>query len=110
MQILYQQNINSLKKRTEGMNYQIMILTGKTKPSERKEILRLLRLGAIDLLVGTHALLEDRVQWDRLGLAIVDEQHRFGVAQRAKLWQKGKLYPTHILIMSATPIPRTLQD
>jgi len=107
-EILAQQHFNSLKKMTEGMNYQIMILTGKTKPSERKEILRLLRLGAIDLLVGTHALLEDRVQWDRLGLAIVDEQHRFGVAQRAKLWQKGKLYPPHILIMSATPIPRTL--
>lgn len=107
-EILAQQHFNSLKKMTEGMNYQIMILTGKTKPSERKEILRLLRVGAIDLLVGTHALLEDRVKWDRLGLAIVDEQHRFGVAQRAKLWQKGKTFPPHILIMSATPIPRTL--
>lgn len=107
-EILAQQHYNSLSRMTEGMRYQVMILTGKTKTAERKEILRLLRVGAIDLLVGTHALLEDRVQWDRLGLAIVDEQHRFGVAQRATLWKKGKGLPPHVLIMSATPIPRTL--
>lgn len=107
-EILAQQHYNSLSRMTEGMKYQVMILTGKTKTAERKEILRLLRVGAIDLLVGTHALLEDRVQWDRLGLAIVDEQHRFGVAQRATLWKKGKELPPHVLIMSATPIPRTL--
>src|SRR5690606_5601360 len=86
----------------------IAILTGKTKTSERKEILRMLRIGAVDLLVGTHALLEDRVVFDKLGLAIIDEQHRFGVAQRAKLWKKGKELPPHVLVMSATPIPRTL--
>lgn len=68
----------------------------------------MLRIGAIDLLVGTHALLEDRVQFDQIGLAIIDEQHRFGVAQRAKLWEKGKTLPPHVLVMSATPIPRTL--
>lgn len=107
-EILAQQHFESLSGMVEGMKYRIAILTGKTKASERKELLRMLRLGAIDLLVGTHALLEDRVQFEHLGLAIIDEQHRFGVAQRAKIWEKGKDFPPHILIMSATPIPRTL--
>lgn len=107
-EILAQQHYESLTRMMKGMSYRIMILTGKTKPSERKEILRMLRLGAVDLLVGTHALLEERVQFENLGLAIVDEQHRFGVAQRARLWKKGKNLPPHVLIMSATPIPRTL--
>lgn len=107
-EILAQQHYESLTSLTGGMKYRIAILTGKTKASERKEILRMLRLGAVDLLVGTHALLEDRVQFDKLGLAIIDEQHRFGVAQRAKMWKKGKTLPPHVLVMSATPIPRTL--
>ena len=107
-EILAQQHFESLNELVGAMKYQVAILTGKTKTSERKEILRMLRLGAIDLLVGTHALLEDRVQFDKLGLAIIDEQHRFGVAQRAKLWKKGKGLAPHVLVMSATPIPRTL--
>lgn len=107
-EILAQQHYESLTSLTGDMKYRIAILTGKTKASDRKEILRMLRLGAVDLLVGTHALLEDRVQFDKLGLAIIDEQHRFGVAQRAKMWKKGKTLPPHVLVMSATPIPRTL--
>lgn len=107
-EILAQQHFESLTHLTGELKYRVAILTGKTKTAERKEILRMLRLGAIDLLVGTHALLEDRVQFDEIGLAIIDEQHRFGVAQRAKLWKKGKLLPPHVLVMSATPIPRTL--
>lgn len=107
-EILARQHYDSLTHLVGDMKYQIAILTGKTKTSERKEILRMLRLGAIDLLVGTHALLEDRVKFDRLGLAIIDEQHRFGVAQRSQLWKKGNKLPPHVLVMSATPIPRTL--
>lgn len=107
-EILAQQHFDTLNDLIGDMKYRIAILTGKTKTSERKEILRMLRLGAIDLLVGTHALLEDRVRFDKLGLAIIDEQHRFGVAQRAKLWKKGKSLAPHVLVMSATPIPRTL--
>lgn len=107
-EILAQQHFESLTDLVGNMKYRVAILTGKTKTAERKEILRMLRLGAIDLLVGTHALLEDRVQFDKLGLAIIDEQHRFGVAQRAKLWKKGKGLAPHVLVMSATPIPRTL--
>ncbi len=107
-EILARQHYDSLTELVADMKFEISILTGKTKASERKELLRMLRLGAIDLLVGTHALLEDRVIFDKLGLAIIDEQHRFGVAQRAKLWKKGKELPPHVLVMSATPIPRTL--
>lgn len=107
-EILAQQHYESLTELLGGMKYRVAILTGKTKTADRKEILRMLRLGAIDLIVGTHALLEDRVQFDKLGLAIIDEQHRFGVAQRAKLWKKGKKLAPHVLVMSATPIPRTL--
>ncbi len=107
-EILAQQHFESLTQLVGNMKYQIAILTGKTKTAARKEILRMLRIGAIDLIVGTHALLEDRVQFDRLGLAIIDEQHRFGVAQRARLWKKGKGLAPHVLVMSATPIPRTL--
>src|SRR5690606_33670523 len=78
-----------------------------TKTSERKEIHEALESGELHILIGTHALLEDKVQFKNLGLAIIDEQHRFGVAQRARLWQKNEL-PPHILVMTATPIPRTL--
>src|SRR5690606_538865 len=98
-EILAQQHFESLTQLVGNMKYQIAILTGKTKTAARKEILRMLRIGAIDLIVGTHALLEDRVQFDRLGLAIIDEQHRFGVAQRARLWKKGKGLAPHVLVM-----------
>lgn len=89
----------------------IELLTGSTTKKQREPLHVALRSGEVDILIGTHALLEDEVQWRRLGLVIVDEQHRFGVAQRAKLWGKGpngeEAYP-HILVMTATPIPRTL--
>lgn len=107
-EILAQQHFQSISKLAKDMKFQVGILTGTVKGKQRKELLRLLRLGAIDLLVGTHALIEDPVIFDNLGLAIIDEQHRFGVAQRAKLWAKGKTLPPHVLIMTATPIPRTL--
>lgn len=106
-EILAQQHYNGLKQEAEKLNLNIKLLTGSTKQSERKEIHNGLENGEIQLLVGTHALIEDKVLFKNLGLAIVDEQHRFGVAQRAKLWRKGKR-PPHILIMTATPIPRTL--
>ena len=83
------------------------LLTGSTKASKRREIHEKLENGEINILIGTHALLEDKVKFKNLGLAIIDEQHRFGVAQRAKLWQKNHL-PPHVLVMTATPIPRTL--
>ena len=89
------------------MNLSIFILTGSTKASKRKEIHEKLENGEIQILIGTHALLEDKVKFKNLGLAIIDEQHRFGVAQRSKLWHKNKL-PPHVLVMTATPIPRTL--
>jgi len=89
------------------LNISIYILTGSTKASDRKKIHEKLENGEINLLIGTHALLEDKVKFRNLGLAIIDEQHRFGVAQRSKLWHKNTL-PPHILVMTATPIPRTL--
>lgn len=94
-----------------GDTIRIELLTGSTTKKQREPLHANLRNGKVDILIGTHALLEDEVQWQRLGLVIVDEQHRFGVAQRAKLWNKGPngemAYP-HILVMTATPIPRTL--
>ncbi|HCN12877.1 MAG TPA: ATP-dependent DNA helicase RecG, partial [Chryseobacterium sp.] len=91
----------------EHTNIKVRLLTGSTKTSERKIIHEELLSGELSILVGTHAVLEDIVQFKNLGLAIIDEQHRFGVAQRAKLWAKNKI-PPHILVMTATPIPRTL--
>jgi ATP-dependent DNA helicase RecG len=85
----------------------VKLLTGSTKTAERKIIHEELLSGELSILVGTHAVLEDVVKFKNLGLAIIDEQHRFGVAQRAKLWAKNKI-PPHILVMTATPIPRTL--
>jgi ATP-dependent DNA helicase RecG len=85
----------------------IKLLTGATKTAERKEIHAQLKSGELQLLVGTHAVLEPNVHFQNLGFAIIDEQHRFGVAQRAKLWKKNQI-PPHILVMTATPIPRTL--
>ena len=107
-EILAEQHYNGLKKYADKLNLKIAILTGSTKKSARKEIHADLESGDIDIIVGTHALIEDNVKFQNLGLAIVDEQHRFGVAQRAKLWKKNKDTLPHVLVMTATPIPRTL--
>ncbi|MEC5393815.1 ATP-dependent DNA helicase RecG [Bergeyella sp. RCAD1439] len=106
-EILAQQHFNSITELLKDTGLSVRLLTGSTKTAERKMIHQELLSGELSLLVGTHALLEDTVQFKNLGLAIIDEQHRFGVAQRAKLWAKNKI-PPHILIMTATPIPRTL--
>ena len=106
-EILARQHYATLSKMTDGVPVRIAILTGTTKTKERREILSALAAGEIDILVGTHALIEDRVQFSNLGLVIIDEQHRFGVEQRARLWTKNS-QPPHILVMTATPIPRTL--
>ena len=106
-EILAQQHFNSLSEARFGTGVNIRLLTGSTKAAERKIIHSELENGTLHILVGTHAVLEDKVKFKNLGLAIIDEQHRFGVEQRAKLWMKNKI-PPHILIMTATPIPRTL--
>jgi len=107
-EILAEQHYKNLKLYCDLMGLRVAILTGSTKTAERKIILNYLKEGDLHLIVGTHALLEDRVAFKQLGLAVIDEQHRFGVAQRARLWQKNKdVYP-HMLVMTATPIPRTL--
>ena len=107
-EILAQQHFNNLKRYADKMHIHIALLTGSTKKSERKIIHQMLRDGTLKILIGTHALLEEEVKFNNLGLSIIDEQHRFGVAQRSKLWQKNiNSYP-HILVMTATPIPRTL--
>ncbi len=106
-EILAQQHYNGIKELLENTNINIKLLTGSSKASERKFIHKELESGELSILVGTHAILEDKVKFNNLGLAIIDEQHRFGVAQRAKLWAKNKI-PPHILVMTATPIPRTL--
>lgn len=89
------------------MPVRVELLTGVVKGKRRREVLDALATGQIDILVGTHAVIEDPVQFAHLGLAVVDEQHRFGVAQRARLWAKSE-QPPHVLVMTATPIPRTL--
>ena len=107
-EILANQHFTGLKTFAEAMGLKIALLTGSTKASERKKLHLALESGVLDILVGTHALLEEKVKFKELGLAIVDEQHRFGVAQRSRLWSKNKdVYP-HVLVMTATPIPRTL--
>lgn len=107
-EILAQQHFLNLKKYADAMRVTIALLTGSTKKSERALIHEALRSGSLKILIGTHALLEEEVQFRKLGLAVIDEQHRFGVAQRSKLWQKNpEIYP-HVLVMTATPIPRTL--
>ena len=98
----------------KGMNLNVQLLTGSVKTKKRREIHEQLENGELDILIGTHALIEDKVKFQRLGFVVIDEQHRFGVQQRSKLWRKGspdasgKLVPPHILVMTATPIPRTL--
>ena len=105
--ILANQHYNAIVDLLKELNINVMLLTGATKTKERKIIHEALEDGSLDILIGTHALLEDKVQFENLGLAIIDEQHRFGVAQRSKMWMKN-LLPPHILVMTATPIPRTL--
>lgn len=106
-EILANQHYNGVKELLEGMGVTCALLTGSIKKSDRKPIHEQLESGELHILIGTHALLEDKVRYKNLGLAIVDEQHRFGVAQRSKLWHKNDI-PPHILVMTATPIPRTL--
>ena len=106
-EILAQQHYAGLSELLKEMPLNIRILTGSTKAKERRAIHAALLDGSLHFLVGTHALIEDTVQFKNLGFVVVDEQHRFGVAQRAKLWEKAKI-PPHILVMTATPIPRTL--
>jgi ATP-dependent DNA helicase RecG len=106
-EILANQHYNSISKLLSGIDLKISLLTGSSKKSSRKVISEALLDSSLNILIGTHALLEDNVQFNNLGLVIIDEQHRFGVEQRARLWQKN-LNPPHILVMTATPIPRTL--
>lgn len=107
-EILAQQHYNNLKKYADMMDISISLLTGSTKKKARNELHYRLQTGELKILIGTHALIEDEVKFNRLGLAVIDEQHRFGVAQRSKLWQKNKDAYPHVLVMTATPIPRTL--
>jgi ATP-dependent DNA helicase RecG len=107
-EILAQQHYANLKKHADKMNIPIALLTGSTKKKDRKPLHVALEEGRLKILIGTHALLEEEVKFHKLGLAIIDEQHRFGVAQRSKLWQKNESVYPHVLVMTATPIPRTL--
>nr|WP_321453023.1 ATP-dependent DNA helicase RecG [uncultured Carboxylicivirga sp.] len=106
-EILATQHFETISEMLEGLNVSCALLTGSTKKAERNRIDAELTSGKMQILIGTHALLEDKVQFQNLGLVVIDEQHRFGVAQRAKLWSKNH-QPPHILVMTATPIPRTL--
>ncbi len=106
-EILANQHLETMIPWAERLGLSVALLTGSTRQSERTAIHGRLMDGTLNILVGTHALIEDNVQWARLGLAVIDEQHRFGVAQRAKLWEKAAV-PPHVLVMTATPIPRTL--
>jgi len=106
-EILVQQHYAGLQKLLKDLPVKIALLTGSTKAARRKEILEGLLDGSIQIVVGTHAVIEERVRFSRLGLVVIDEQHRFGVEQRARLWEKADI-PPHVLVMTATPIPRTL--
>jgi ATP-dependent DNA helicase RecG len=106
-EILSQQHFKTISSLLEKIDVPVRLLTGSTKTAERRKILKELEEGTVKILIGTHAVIEDKVQFKNLGLVIIDEQHRFGVAQRARLWQKAEV-PPHILVMTATPIPRTL--
>ncbi len=107
-EILAQQHFKGLCEELREMDVQVEILTGSVKGKKRKEVLERLAQGEIDILTGTHALIEPTVKFKQLGIAVIDEQHRFGVAQRARLWAKNEKKPPHVLVMTATPIPRTL--
>jgi len=106
-EILANQHFTTIKKFLGAMDVNVDLLTGSTRKARRKEIHPMLQSGELHIIIGTHALIEDSVQFNNLGLVVVDEQHRFGVAQRAKMWSKSEI-PPHVLVMTATPIPRTL--
>jgi ATP-dependent DNA helicase RecG len=106
-EILARQHFEGIAALLKELPVEVRLLTGSSKSKARKEVLELAKEGRLHILIGTHAVLEETVQFRRLGLAIVDEQHRFGVAQRARLWTKAEMAP-HVLVMTATPIPRTL--
>jgi ATP-dependent DNA helicase RecG len=106
-EILATQHYNGIKEMLENTSVNIALLTGSTKKSERTRIHEQLKSGELHILIGTHALLEDIVEFKNLGIVVIDEQHRFGVEQRSKLWRKNTT-PPHVLVMTATPIPRTL--
>ena len=106
-EILAEQHFATLRRMLAGLPVRVELLTGSTKQKERVPLLADLFSGEIDILVSTHAVLEDKVNFARLGLVVIDEQHRFGVVQRAKMWSKSRI-PPHVLVMTATPIPRTL--
>lgn len=106
-EILANQHYKTISKLLEGLPIKVEILTGTTKPKEKARIISALRSGEINLIIGTHILIEDYVEFQNIGLVVIDEQHRFGVAQRASMWKKNNP-PPHILVMTATPIPRTL--
>lgn len=106
-EILATQHYEGIKALLEPLKIPVALLTGSVKGKERKDVLKALEAGVLPILIGTHALIEDKVKFQNLGLAVIDEQHRFGVAQRSRLWAKNRLAP-HMLIMTATPIPRTL--
>ncbi len=107
-EILATQHYHSISNYLQGIGLEVAFLSGSVKGKQRQEILEGLRQGHIHIVIGTHALIEPQVTFHKLGLAIIDEQHRFGVKQRAALWKKSTPYPPHILVMTATPIPRTL--
>lgn len=106
-EILAEQHLETIVSFLNGMDVRVELLTGMVKGKRRREVLEGLADGSVDILVGTHAVIEDSVQFARLGFVVIDEQHRFGVEQRAKLWNKSD-NPPHVLVMTATPIPRTL--
>lgn len=106
-EILSQQHFATIETLLKEMDIPVRLLTGSTKGAERKKILKELEEGHLKILIGTHAVIEEVVQFRNLGIVVIDEQHRFGVAQRARLWQKAAI-PPHVLVMTATPIPRTL--
>ncbi len=106
-EILAFQHYESVRAMLDSLGIRVGLLTGSTKAAERKTILRELEAGELHILIGTHALIEDVVRFKKLGMVVIDEQHRFGVAQRARLWKKSAALP-HVLVMTATPIPRTL--
>lgn len=107
-EILAGQHLETIKPMADAIGVKVALLTGSTRKRERTAIHDALMSGELQILVGTHALIEDTVQFHNLGLAVIDEQHRFGVAQRARLWSKNRVAPPHVLVMTATPIPRTL--
>lgn len=106
-EILAEQHCATLRRMLGSLPVRVELLTGSTKQKDRQPILEGLESGSVDILVGTHAVLEDNVQFHNLGIVVIDEQHRFGVVQRAKMWSKNNI-PPHVLVMTATPIPRTL--